>query len=170
MDKEGLDCLKHDLQNPSKSVPQQPPSSSSLGKAKGPPSRAADNYFRATPSPSSHSRSQHGPSGGYANVPTPDSALRCTDPHIVDIPDTRKYFELCVNIGNYAIEHHEIDISDVTSDSELFRRIWDKYNLSRWKRIWRRIFFQPRTIHFVMVGCPPIRPVPCAHDLSVSRY
>lgn len=56
-----------------------------------------------------------------------------------------------MNIGNYAIDHHEIDISNVESDSELFSRIWDRYNSSRGYGL-RRIFLRPRNVDFVMVS------------------
>jgi len=73
--------------------------------------------------------------------------------HIVNIAFSPKYFEVCVNIGNYAIDHHEIDISRVNSDSELFELIWDKYNSSRSIGL-RRLFLRPRNVHFVMVSAP----------------
>ncbi|KAF2011334.1 hypothetical protein BU24DRAFT_354887 [Aaosphaeria arxii CBS 175.79] len=69
--------------------------------------------------------------------------------YIVDIAFPPRYFEVCVNIGNYAIDHHEIDISRVNSDSELFELIWDKYKVSRGIRL-RRLFLRPRDVHFVM--------------------
>jgi hypothetical protein len=72
--------------------------------------------------------------------------------HIVNIFPPR-YFEVCINIGNYAIDHHEIDISRITSDSELFELIWDKYNSSRGIGL-RRLFLRPRSVHFVMVSAP----------------
>jgi hypothetical protein len=71
--------------------------------------------------------------------------------HIVNIDFSPKYFEVCVNIGNYAIDHHEIDISRVTSDGELFELILDKYNSSRGIGL-RRLFLRPQNVHFVMVS------------------
>lgn len=44
-------------------------------------------------------------------------------PHTVNISFSPKYFEICINISNYAIDHHEIDFSRVTSDNELFELI-----------------------------------------------
>ena len=82
------------------------------------------------------------------------SASSQTGPiHIVNIGFSPKYFEVCINIGNYAIRHHEINISHVTSDSELFELIWDKYNESRGIGL-RRLFLRPRNVHFVMVSVP----------------
>ena len=73
--------------------------------------------------------------------------------HIVNVSFSPRYFEVCVNIGNYAIDHHEIGISRVTSDSELFELVWDKYNSSRGIGL-RRLFLRPRSIDFVMVSTP----------------
>lgn len=77
--------------------------------------------------------------------------------HIVNIDFTPKYFELCINIGNYAIDHHEIDISRVTSDGELFELIWDRYNSSRGIGL-QRLFLRPRNVRFVMVSAPLLFP------------
>jgi hypothetical protein len=71
--------------------------------------------------------------------------------YIVEIDLSPKYFEDCVNIGNYAISHHDIDISHVTSDGELFEMIWERYNSSRGVGL-RRLFLQPKNVHFVMVS------------------
>jgi hypothetical protein len=68
----------------------------------------------------------------------------------VDIAVSVGYFEVCVSKGNHAIDHHEIDISRITSDSELFELIWDKYNVSRGRGL-RRVFLRPRDVNFVMV-------------------
>jgi hypothetical protein len=70
---------------------------------------------------------------------------------VVDIVFRPKYFEICVSKGNYAIDHHEIDISRMTSDSELFELIWDKYNLSRGSGL-RRLFLRPSDVNFVLVS------------------
>ena len=78
------------------------------------------------------------------------NSLGSIAPHVVDIRISPKYFEVCVNIDNNDIDHHEIDISDVDSDGELFQRIWEKYNSKR--GILRRLFLRPRDVHFVMVG------------------
>jgi hypothetical protein len=61
-----------------------------------------------------------------------------------------RYFEVCVNTGNHKIDHFELDISNIRSDSELFEKIWDKYNASRGFGI-RRFFLRPKDVHFVMV-------------------
>lgn len=60
------------------------------------------------------------------------------------------YFEICTNVGNYAVGHFEIDISEACTDGELFEKIWDTYNQSRGFGI-RRLFLRPRDVHFVMV-------------------
>lgn len=69
--------------------------------------------------------------------------------HTVEITFTPKYFEVCINIGNYAIDNQEIDVSRVTSDNELFELIWNRCNSSRGGGLCR-IFPRPRDVHFVM--------------------
>jgi hypothetical protein len=59
------------------------------------------------------------------------------------------YFEVCTNIGNYAVGHFELDISEAATDGELFEKIWNIYNQSRGFGI-RRLFLRPRDVHFVM--------------------
>ncbi len=63
------------------------------------------------------------------------------------------YFEVCTNVGNYAVGHFEIDISEACTDGQLFEKIWDTYNQSRGFGI-RRLFLRPRDVHFVMVRNP----------------
>lgn len=70
---------------------------------------------------------------------------------VINITFPPGYFEVCVSTGNHAIDHHEIDISRITSDSELFELIWDKYNSSRGIGL-RRLFLRPRDVNFVMVS------------------
>ncbi|KAH7082073.1 hypothetical protein FB567DRAFT_581517 [Paraphoma chrysanthemicola] len=72
-----------------------------------------------------------------------------TAAHIINVTFSPRFFEVCVNIGNYAIDHHEIDISKISSDGELFELIWDKYKCSRSFGL-RRLFLRPRDVHFVM--------------------
>ncbi|KAJ8116403.1 hypothetical protein OPT61_g2161 [Boeremia exigua] len=60
-----------------------------------------------------------------------------------------EFFEVCVSVGNHAIDHHEIDISRVDSDSELFELVWDRYNISRGRGL-RRLFLRPSDVNFVM--------------------
>lgn len=61
-----------------------------------------------------------------------------------------KYFEVCINAGNHALDHYELDISESTSDGALFVKIWEKYRMSRGFGL-RRVFLRPRDVHFVMV-------------------
>lgn len=70
--------------------------------------------------------------------------------HVVEINFAPKYFEVCTNVGNYTVDHQELDISRVVSDNELFEMILDKYNSSRGLGL-RRIFLRPKDVHFVMV-------------------
>lgn len=94
--------------------------------------------------------------------------VRSRPAHILNVTFSPRYFEVCINIGNYAIDHHEIDISRVTSDGELFELIWDKYNCSRGFSL-RRLFLRPRDVHFVMVGASPLLPayLPAAKEIVV---
>jgi hypothetical protein len=108
-----------------------------------------------------------GPSSGLGGVQSAGSGSQkltnVLDPslsgatHLVNIAFSPRYFEVCINISNYAIDHHEIDISHVTSDSELFALIWDKYNSSRGIGL-RRLFLRPRNVDFVMVSAPLLLP------------
>lgn len=50
-----------------------------------------------------------------------------------------------------AIEHHEIDISNVKSDAELFQKIWDSYVVSRGNGF-RSLLLQPSDVQFVKVS------------------
>jgi hypothetical protein len=102
-----------------------------------------------------------GLSAGQGGVPSankgagsPSNALGAVPSgadHVVNIAFSVGYFEVCVSTGNHAVDHHEIDISRITSDSELFELIWDKYNLSRGMGL-RRVFLRPRDVNFVMVS------------------
>lgn len=63
----------------------------------------------------------------------------------------KRFFELCVNTGGFEINLGEIDITDVKSDDELFKRINSKYREIRGHRV-RRIFVKPVDVHFVRVS------------------
>ncbi|KAI1252351.1 hypothetical protein MGN70_006926 [Eutypa lata] len=65
-----------------------------------------------------------------------------------------KYFEVCINAGNHAIYHHELDISHSNSAGELFAMIWDKYKTSRRSAL-KRILLRPKDVHFVMFSVNP---------------
>ncbi len=69
-----------------------------------------------------------------------------------------KFLEVCLDRPNYDIKHHEIEISKVGSDRELFEKIWDMYNSSRGIGL-QRFFLRPRDVHFVVVNSQ-ILPVP----------
>jgi hypothetical protein len=87
--------------------------------------------------------------------------------HVVDIAFSPRFFEVCINVGNHAIDHHEIDISRTTSDNELFELIWDKYNSSRGIGL-RRLFLRPRSVHFVMVSATLLCPTSQLRSSSLS--
>lgn len=88
-----------------------------------------------------------------------DSPIRTSIPSLQDQrPTVRKtFFEVCVNSGEHAVRLGEIDITSVSSDAELFGKIWTTYDSM--KRNWpKRIFIRPRGIHFVYVSS--LRPSP----------
>jgi hypothetical protein len=74
-----------------------------------------------------------GPSSGLGGVQSASLSsqkrINVSDPslsratHLINIAFSPRYFKVCINIGNYAIDHYEIDISHITSDSELFKLI-----------------------------------------------
>lgn len=104
-------------------------------------------------SPESSSRPM-GPPSASSSSQTPakiTDSVRSRVDHLVNITFSPRFFEVCINKGNHAIDHHEIDISEVTSDGELFELIWDKYKGSRGFGL-RRLFLRPRDVHFVMVS------------------
>jgi hypothetical protein len=82
--------------------------------------------------------------------PAYDTPTQTSD-KIINITSKLKYFEVCITIGDHAIEHHELDISYIDSDGRLFEQIWDKYKASRGFGV-RRLFLRPKDIHFVMVS------------------
>jgi hypothetical protein len=63
----------------------------------------------------------------------------------------RRFFELCVNTGEIDICLGEIDITNVRSDGELFKKIYERYKDLRGYRI-RRIFLKPVDVHFIHVS------------------
>lgn len=110
----------------------------------------------ATGSAPSTQTSSAGPPSGFANTPHAGNAQNIVSStasgsdYVVEITSPFKYFEVCVSTGNHAIDHHEVDISRINSDNELFEMIWDKYNISRGIGL-RRLFLRPSDVNFVMV-------------------
>ncbi|RYO66448.1 hypothetical protein AA0116_g2074 [Alternaria tenuissima] len=100
-------------------------------------------------------KSSAGPPSGLANTPRAGNAQNIVSStasgsdYVVEITSPFKYFEVCVSTGNHAIDHHEVDISRIRSDNELFEMIWDKYNISRGIGL-RRLFLRPSDVNFVM--------------------
>ncbi|RYN67135.1 hypothetical protein AA0118_g2137 [Alternaria tenuissima] len=109
----------------------------------------------ATGSAPSTQTSSAGPPSGLANTPRAGNAQNIVSStasgsdYVVEITSPFKYFEVCVSTGNHAIDHHEVDISRISSDNELFEMIWDKYNISRGIGL-RRLFLRPSDVNFVM--------------------
>jgi hypothetical protein len=78
------------------------------------------------------------------------SAITSNTP--LSLANSKKMFlELCVNTGELDISLGEIDVSNVTSDGELFRRIYQCYKEIRGHRM-RRIFLKPVDVHFIHVS------------------
>ncbi|KAF7675555.1 hypothetical protein GT037_006274 [Alternaria burnsii] len=109
----------------------------------------------ATGSAPSTQTSSLGPPSGLTNTPRAGNAHNIVSStasgpdYVVEITSPIKYFEVCVSTGNHAIDHHEVDISRISSDNELFEMIWDKYNISRGIGL-RRLFLRPSDVNFVM--------------------
>ncbi|KAL1801088.1 hypothetical protein ACET3X_001430 [Alternaria dauci] len=89
------------------------------------------------------------PGSSAGNIPSIVRPMPSGTDCVVEINSPLKYFEVCVSTGNHAIDHHEVDISRISSDSELFEMIWDKYNISRGIGL-RRLFLRPSDVNFVM--------------------
>jgi hypothetical protein len=69
------------------------------------------------------------------------------------------YFEVCINTGNSAVGHFELDVSRITTDGELFEKIWEVYDRNRWAGL-RRLFLRPCKVHFVLVSIHSTTRVP----------
>jgi hypothetical protein len=95
-------------------------------------------------------------SGRFNSISELNALSNASRTHLVSLTEVTidkripTYFEVCTNIGNYAVGHFELDISQAATDGELFEKIWDTYNQSRGFGI-RRFFLRPRDVHFVMV-------------------
>ena len=61
------------------------------------------------------------------------------------------YFELCVNTGEFSVNLGEINIQQVTTDGDLFQKIWKKYREIRGWRM-KMIYLKPCQIQFVYVS------------------
>ena len=64
----------------------------------------------------------------------------------------KKYFELCVNYGQWEKRLGEIDITNVTTDEDLFCKIVEKYTSIRGSLGKALFLLQPVDIHFVHVS------------------
>ena len=62
---------------------------------------------------------------------------------------SKKFLELCINTGDFHKTLGEIDLSDCTSDGDMFAQIRNTYSSIRVAG--RRIFQRPVDIHFVQV-------------------
>ena len=90
-----------------------------------------------------------------SRLPTPRPTNATTkEVYMINVDNPApKYFEVCINAGNHAVDHYELDISESTSDGALFVKIWEKYRMSRGFGL-KRLFLRPRDVHFVMVIMP----------------
>ncbi|KAH7191480.1 hypothetical protein BKA60DRAFT_584985 [Fusarium oxysporum] len=65
------------------------------------------------------------------------------------------FFELCVTVGKHSVRLGEINISSVTTDGQLFKKIWDRYQeikTSTFGATIRGWFFKPSDVLFVHFG------------------
>ncbi|CVK85989.1 uncharacterized protein FPRN_06373 [Fusarium proliferatum] len=66
-----------------------------------------------------------------------------------------KFFELCVTVGKHSVRLGEINISSVTTDGQLFKKIWDSYREIKTSTLGATIsgwFFKPSDVFFVHFG------------------
>jgi hypothetical protein len=80
--------------------------------------------------------------------PQPGSTGRPTQASGTPRQPTKRFIELCVNTGEFQRQLAEIDVSDVSSDAQLFDRIREHY---REVRSFRTKYFllKPVDVHFV---------------------
>ena len=64
----------------------------------------------------------------------------------------KKYFELCVNYGKWEKRLGEIDITNITTDEDLFCKIAEEYASIRGARSKALSLLEPADIHFVRVS------------------
>ena len=64
----------------------------------------------------------------------------------------KKYFELCVNYGKWEKKLGEIDITNITTDEDLFCKIAEEYASIRGVRSKALSLLEPADIHFVRVS------------------
>ncbi|SCV52652.1 uncharacterized protein FFB14_12715 [Fusarium fujikuroi] len=66
-----------------------------------------------------------------------------------------KFFELCVTVGKHSVRLGEINISSVTTDGQLFKKIWHSYREIKTSTLGATIkgwFFKPSDVFFVHFG------------------
>ncbi|KAF4448929.1 hypothetical protein FALBO_16736 [Fusarium albosuccineum] len=79
-------------------------------------------------------------------------ATSSQSPRVAGMP---KFFELCVTVGQDSVNLKEISISAVTTDRQLFDKIWDSYHeikTSSFAATVRGWFFKPSDVFFVHFG------------------
>ena len=64
----------------------------------------------------------------------------------------KKYFELCVNYGKWEKRLGEIEITNITTDEGLFRKIAEEYDSIRGSRAKALSLLEPADVHFVHVS------------------
>ena len=100
------------------------------------------------------SASESGPTNAYQTQMRPNPACASTLP---------KFFELCINTGEFAKSHGEIDVTRVTNDTTLFAKIHAKYCDIRGHRIKKHYFLKPRSMQFVQFI------VECGREVSIVK-
>ncbi|KAF5010966.1 hypothetical protein FDECE_2929 [Fusarium decemcellulare] len=98
-------------------------------------------------------------------------ATSSKSPRVAGMP---KFFELCVTVGQDSVNLKEISISSVTTDRQLFERIWDSYReikTSSFAATVRGWFFKASDVFFVHVGIygKPME-IPPPDEVDNGRY
>ncbi|KAF2185911.1 HET-domain-containing protein [Zopfia rhizophila CBS 207.26] len=100
----------------------------------------------STQAPASNQAGATGTNDSLANVQSSFEASSGTA--LRPTARKKKFLELCVNTGEIDVSLGEIDITDINSDGELFKRIYERYKDLRGHRM-RRIFLKPVDVHFI---------------------
>jgi hypothetical protein len=122
-------------------------SQASTSNQAGPQAVASDQAGLQAPA-----SNQAGPTGTDDSSSNVQSSSEATSQAASSHPHRkRKFLELCVNTGEIDISLGEIDVTDVNTDGELFKKIYERYKNLRGHRM-RRIFLKPIDVHFVRVS------------------
>ncbi|KAK0642084.1 hypothetical protein B0T16DRAFT_224837 [Cercophora newfieldiana] len=132
--------------------PQQ--NSGNLGSATG--STSQGNSQSSTPQPQTPTGSRKRPSANTSGTSTPSTSHQgASNSNISQRARKPRYLELCVSVGQHSVNLGEINISSVTTDGQLFKKIWESYReikKSSSESTLRNWFFKPDDVFFVHFG------------------